>query len=491
MGSRHVLVLMAGAALAGCPGQGDRTGDRTAHPPVATKPRAEWTTVVLDDVPFVRQKPDFCGEACVEMASRRLGKRYDQDAVFAATGLDPALGRGAYTRDLVKALAQLGYAPGDTSSTIDAAHPEAGLDAAFAVILADLTRGVPTIVCTHFDERPNTTEHFRLVVGYDAATDEVVYHDPALDDGAYKRMTRARFAGLWPLKYDASAWTLVHLPLVPARLVDPPATGVDAFSPAAYAQHVMALREKLDAKGLDGLSIHIEAPFVVVGDGGDGEVVRRAKTVRWAADALEADFFATRPARILDVYLFGEPASYAEGTRALTGEEPTTPYGFYSSSNDALIMDISTGGGTLVHEIVHPYVEADFPAAPAWLNEGLGSLFEQSGERDGHIVGFTNWRLAGLQRAIAKGGLTRIAELAAMDDTEFYAEEQGTNYAQARYLLYYLQEKGRLREFYTAFRAARDTDPTGYKTLVATLGERDMDAFQARWETWVAKLRFP
>ena len=56
-------------------------------------------------------------------------------------------------------------------------------------------------------------------------------------------------------------------------------------------------------------------------------------------------------------------------------------------------MNIATGGGTLVHELVHPYVEADFPGAPPWLNEGLGSLFEQSDERDGYIVGLTNWRL--------------------------------------------------------------------------------------------------
>ena len=35
-------------------------------------------------------------------------------------------------------------------------------------------------------------------------------------------------------------------------------------------------------------------------------------------------------------------------------------------------MNISTGGGTLVHEIVHPFIEANFPACPPWLNEGLG-----------------------------------------------------------------------------------------------------------------------
>jgi hypothetical protein len=302
-------------------------------------------------------------------------------------------------------------------------------------------------------------------------------------------MDRARFEELWPLHYDDDQWTLIRIPLVPGTLADP--APADGFSPADYAQHVLALRADLEKRGLTGLSIRIERPFVVIGDGGDDELAARSQTVRWSADHLEQDFFLHRPARILDIYLFAGAPSYERGTRALTGEDPTTPYGFYSSTNNALIMDITTGGGTLVHEIVHPYVEADFPDAPAWLNEGLGSLFEQSAERDGHIVGLTNWRLAGLQRAIARGSVPSFETLTSMTDTEFYAETRGTNYAQARYLMYYLQENDLLRPFYRAMRAAASKDPTGYKTLVKTLRESDMDAFAGRWQAYVARLRFP
>lgn len=479
------MAIVAGSVLAaaGCPGHSDRPAPRP------TAPTAALTTVRIDNVPFVQQEPDFCGEACVEMASRRNGKSYDQDAVFAATGVDPALGRGAWTRDLVRAVQDLGYKPGAVWTSVDAGDPQPGIDTAFAALHADLVRGVPSIVCMHYDDRPDTTEHFRLVLGYDADRDEVIYHEPAEKNGAYRRMTRARFEALWPLKYDAQQWTLVRLALAPQKLVEPSAPA--GFTAAQYAQHVMALKTHLADLGLDGLSIRIEEPFVVVGDGGDAALTQRAKTVRWAADHLEADFFDHRPSRILDIYLFGGPKSYRKGTVALTGEEPTTPYGFYSSSIDSLIMDISTGGGTLVHEIVHPYVEADFPDAPAWLNEGLGSLFEQSDERDGHIVGLTNWRLAGIQQGIANGNVPAFAALTAMSDSEFYAEERGTNYAQARYLMYYLQEHDLLHDFYRAFRAARGKDPTGYKTLVKTLGGKDMKAFQARWERWVSTLQFP
>ena len=268
-----------------------------------------------------------------------------------------------------------------------------------------------------------------------------------------------------------------------------PAPG-QTFSKAEYGEHIKQLRERLRARKLGHLNVRIEDPFVVVGDGTPEELERSSQTVRWAADKLEQDFFAKRPAKILDVFLFTTDTSYERGVKALTGQAPSTPYGFYSRTNGGLFMNISTGGGTLVHEIVHPYVEADFPDAPPWLNEGLGSLFEQSAERGGRIVGLTNWRLAGLQRSIAGGAVQSFRALASLDNDAFYADDSGTNYAQSRYLLYYMQEKGLLRDFYRAFRAARAKDSTGYTTLVQALGERDMRDFQQRWERYVAALRF-
>ncbi len=491
MQRRSLLLGFGSLSLAAACGD-VRTVDRPQGPAftaIPTPPPAEARSVVLEGIPHVRQRPDFCGEACIEMAAKRLGLTYDQNGVFAAAGIDPALGRGAITRDLAVAARALGFDVGPVWTKIDAADPRAGLSKAFDRVLADLHQGIPTIVCMHFDERPQTTEHFRLVVGYDKDRDEIVYHEPATDDGAYKRMSRERLVSLWPLKYEAHAWTLVSLPLRPGKLAEPPKTS-GTFTPADYAQHVIALREKLTGLGLGSLHVRIEDPFVVVGDGTPEALRERAKTVRWAADMLEQSFFERRPSRILDVYLFGTAATYEKGVRLLTGGAPGTPYGFYSSEKGGLFMNIATGGGTLVHEIVHPYVEADFEDAPAWLNEGLGSLFEQSGERDGHIVGYTNWRLPGLQRALAKGKVPSFKELTSMSDHVFYEEDRGTNYAQARYLMYYLQETGRLRPFYKAFRAAKKKDPTGYATLVATLGETDMADFQKRWGEYVLSLRF-
>ncbi len=262
-----------------------------------------------------------------------------------------------------------------------------------------------------------------------------------------------------------------------------------SFTDAEYTAHIRALEAKLARHGLSHLNLRVEDPFVVVGDGTLAQLERTSKTVRWAADKLEQDFFSKRPAKILDIYLFQTAAAYEAGVDALTDEAPSTPYGFYSPTKGAMFMNIATGGGTLVHEIVHPYVEADFPSAPTWLNEGLGSLFEQSSERDGHIVGLTNWRLAGIQKAIRRNDVLALKALTAMTQKQFY--DSATSYSHSRYLMYYLQEQGLLRRFYAAFRAARAKDPSGYTTLVAILGESDMRAFQRTWETYVGALSFP
>lgn len=246
-----------------------------------------------------------------------------------------------------------------------------------------------------------------------------------------------------------------------------------------------------DRHGAAGFTVVVEPPFLVIGDEGEAAVRRWAEgTVRWARKRLRESFFDRDPEPI-DVWLFKDAESYGANVRAIFGEEPGTPFGYYAPRHRALLMNIATGGGTLVHELVHPFVHANFPGCPAWLNEGLGSLFEQCTERDGAIEGLPNWRLGGLQDAIRGGRLRSFDWLLATADDQFYGDERGTNYAQARYLCYYLQDRGILRRFWREFLAAAAADPTGAATLRAVLGARDLAAFQEKWETFVMGLRFP
>src|SRR4051794_40255820 len=74
--------------------------------------QASYSDGLIKDVPHVKQRPDFCGEACVEMVLRKLGKKGDQNYVFNMSALDPAEGRGCYSADLRRAVNRIGFKPG-------------------------------------------------------------------------------------------------------------------------------------------------------------------------------------------------------------------------------------------------------------------------------------------------------------------------------------------------------------------------------------------
>ena len=490
--NRAAVVLCAlGVLAAGCSGQA-----RTAAPPTGDEGAAASATtaagklLLIRGMPHVTQKPDFCGEACAEMVLRKLGKKITQDQVFNASGLSPILGRGCHSVDLQKALRKIGFSVGQVFYYVQAARADKGMKRQFDAVLGDLKRGIASIVCMHYDEKPVTSEHMRLVVGYDGAKGEVVYHEPAEADGAYRRMPRKKFLALWSMKYDRRKWTVIRFRMQPGRIAGVKAS--DTFTDADYARHVMRLRKKIPAGGM--FNIAIQRPFVVIGDAPSARIrAYSTGTIKWAVDKLKKAYFEKDPREILDIWLFSSEKVYRKYAWEIYRDKPNTHFGYYSSVGKALIMNISTGGGTLVHEIVHPFVEANFPACPSWFNEGLGSLYEQSGERSGEIIGLTNWRLAGLQKAIKAKRVPSFRTLTATSTRQFYAEDKGTNYAQVRYLCYYLQEMGLLRKYYKDFVANHKTDPTGYETLKKTLNlktDKDMDAFKKKWEAYVLKLIF-
>lgn len=259
-------------------------------------------------------------------------------------------------------------------------------------------------------------------------------------------------------------------------------------SDSTFDEHIKALEERVP----DDFTIVVQKPFVVIGNEQPELVKHRSiKTVKWAVDLLKRDYFTSDPESIIDIWLFKDRSSYETYAREVFNDTPETPFGYFLEEDKALLMNISTGGGTLVHEMVHPFMRANFPGCPPWFDEGLASLYEQCGERSGHIHGYTNWRLEGLQDAIKKGRVPSFKTLMAMKSTKFYLHDKGTNYAQARYLCYYLQEQGSLVTFYHEFHKNRDHDPTGYATLRNVLGIQNMAAFKIAWERFVMGLTFP
>jgi len=255
-------------------------------------------------------------------------------------------------------------------------------------------------------------------------------------------------------------------------------------SAADLTQRKADLEKKLSG---DGFTVVIEGPFVVIGDEGKKMTEKRATGfMRWAIGLLEKDFFSKRPDKLIEVWLFKNEKTFRAGAKKYFGDDPDTPYGYYSPDRDALVMNIGPGAGTLSHELVHPYLEANFPNVPSWFNEGLASLYERPVEKKGHIVGLPNWRLPNLKREIKAKTLPSMDVLLKTTRDGFY-EAGFDSYAYARYLLLYLQEQGKLHEFYEKF-VADTKDPTGQAALEAVLGQ-DLATFEPIWRKWVIALQ--
>jgi hypothetical protein len=263
-----------------------------------------------------------------------------------------------------------------------------------------------------------------------------------------------------------------------------------AASPAGAAptkaqldDRVASLRTKLDKQGY---TILVEGPFVVIGDESPARVKSRANFMKWVLDLIEKDYFKKQPDKVIEVWLFRNEKTYRAGAKKFFDDTPNTPYGYYSTEDDALVMNIGPGAGTLSHELVHPYIEANFPEAPSWFNEGLASLYEQPRERDGHMWGTTNWRLPGLTAMIKAKTLPSLRALMSTSRDAFYEADYDA-YAYARFLVQYLQDHGKLREFYVKF-AADEKDHTGITAMEAVLGQ-DLVSFQPVFEKWAMSLR--
>ncbi len=446
----------------------------------------EAKVLLIKDVPFIVQKPDFCGEACIAAWLSHLGHTISQDQVFNLSGVDPNLGRGCITSDMKTVLERMGFNPGFVWFKINAKRPEKEMNSLWLALLDDLKKGIPSIVCMHYDESPDSSEHFRLILGYDPAKDSVIYHEPAKQGGAYQSMDRGTFLKSWPLKYSRDEWTVIRMRLEGDKVPNVP--GEKGFTSSDFAQRVLELKKRLPR----GFSHLIQKPFIVTGDESPEDLKQRAQhTVQWFADQMKKKYFPQDPPQIFEIWLFKDNASYRKYSREVFHDTPDTPFGYCSAEHSALIMNIATGGGTLCHEIVHAFIPSNFPDCPSWFNEGLASLYEQCGTRNGEAIGLTNWRLKNLQETIRCGELPSFDTLCKTSSSQFYNMRKGDNYAQARYLLYYLQEQGLLEKFYTEFRNNVKKDPSGFNTLKLILNEKDMKLFQERWEKWVLTLRFP
>jgi hypothetical protein len=281
-------------------------------------------------------------------------------------------------------------------------------------------------------------------------------------------------------------------PLLVAACLIAPACAAEPATKPSIEQKTKALAEQWQKRfDEEKFNVVIAPPFVLAGDGSIKQLERyRDGTVLSAQKALSKQYFRKPLEEPVLILLFETEEPYKRLAKKWFNDDDLPHFGFYRHHDHTMLMNVSTGTGTLVHELVHALIAPDFPAVPDWFNEGLASLYEQSTFMlDDRIRGMTNWRLPALQEAIKEGKLRSFSEMIA--DEDFRNDERvGINYAEARYLMYYLQEKGLLEKYYTTYRDNFKNDPSGLETLKKLVAPKKFEEFEKEWREWVMTLRF-
>jgi len=282
-------------------------------------------------------------------------------------------------------------------------------------------------------------------------------------------------------------------PAAPLALPDAPATATEPPPYDLAADRIERLSAGTRDLGRGARGVVAEDTFVLVGEAAFGEAALRS-SLDLAARALAAYFhdrFRTRPARAISVYLFASAKSYEGYCKRTLSDACISRFGFFLSAERRIVMNAGPGLGTLTHELVHPIVEADFPNAPTWIDEGLASLFEAPAlPRAGEIHGVKNWRLPRLVAALEsrrERETARIDALFGMSNETFRDDDEDLHYAMARYLCQWLDGRGQLWPFYRAWRDGFAHDPSGAAAFEAVTGLTPAAA-NPKWTSWVRAL---
>jgi len=278
-------------------------------------------------------------------------------------------------------------------------------------------------------------------------------------------------------------------PGAPARAVVPdPAETVPAYDvDADLSRRLAAAKEDL---GEHAAAVRVTRPFVLAGPG--ASALRGAEPfIESVLGAYRNGRFGRSPERAISIYVFPAAAAYhAYCRRVYGGQECVSRFGFYQPDERRIVMQ-GGAGGTLSHELAHPFFEADFPTGPIWLNEGIASVFEQPIlHPEGEIHGGKNWRLPRLLQALgspSERDVARIEALFGMTDDTFRGARESLHYAIARYTCQWLDERGFLWPFYQAYRDGIASDPTGEAAFRQVVGMTPAEATRP-WHRWLRAL---
>lgn len=160
---------------------------------------------------------------------------------------------------------------------------------------------------------------------------------------------------------------------------------------------------------------------------------------------------------------------------------------YYMPLDNSIVAWASSGGGTLVHELVHALMANDFPHAPWWLNEGLACLQEEANDQG---IPINNYRLILIQQAIARDRYC-IDWRDLIRTTKYEGANQTTYnllHGYSRYFCKFLYDrwgKNGLAAIYQQIRDSSTWSDAGQIAIIGKVTHAEGDELQQQWQAWL------
>jgi hypothetical protein len=229
-------------------------------------------------------------------------------------------------------------------------------------------------------------------------------------------------------------------------------------------------------------------PFVLAGNSGVSALDSAYVTlIQPTCELLNRRYFRFVPDEPIAILMFSDEVAYRRIAERLFFDCQVSRFGYHKPGRRAVLANLAEGDGTLRHELVHALMDFDFPDAPAWLQEGMATLYEATQlSHHGTLEPVANWRLAVVCRHLDAGHHPNLSRLVALPCLQ--GPMEAVNYALARYFCLFLHRRSLLGRVYRTMRRSTGTDPTGQKVLMTVLSCANWQQMDATFRDWVLRI---
>lgn len=221
----------------------------------------------------------------------------------------------------------------------------------------------------------------------------------------------------------------------------------------------------------------ITAHLEIYSDLSDDELDFQAIFFEQFIDYFQQEYFPFEQPERLRMYLFATTEgyrAYGESRRSF----PPDDTGFYSSSENLILVNRQSGLGTATHELVHHFVDCGFVnEPPLWANEGIANFFEKF---ISHIDEQGKLNISVGYFHPQEFTYTKFAAEYTTLEHLMNSEDQ----ALQRSLMMFLHKKELFVPFVKELQA-NQLEASATQTLTHVYGA-DLDVIEADWKNWVA-----